>query len=139
MVYVGTAAKIMQILSKNAHADKKVPNLLLSKAVEICSQKGISHFIYGNYFYGNKGLTPITEFKRRNGFERFIYPRYFVPLTIKGRIALSLGLHRAIQDILPRPLTTFLLTNRARFNRLKTVLTRSRPQSSNAADKPSNC
>jgi hypothetical protein len=37
MVYVGPTAQIMQILSKNAHADKRSTNALLAKAVEVCS------------------------------------------------------------------------------------------------------
>jgi hypothetical protein len=121
MVYVGKIARIMQILSKNAHIDKKPPNILLSKATEACAQKGMTHFIYGKYFYGNKGHTPITEFKRRNGFKRIQFPQYFVPLTLKGKMALSLKLHRGIQEILPQRVTNFLLDVRSRLNGSKSA------------------
>jgi hypothetical protein len=116
LVYVGRVARIMQILSKNAHADKRAPNLLLAKAVEVCCQRGLSHFVYGQYYYGNKGHTAITEFKRRNGFERLLLARCYVPLTPKGRLALTLRLHRGLKQVLPRRLINLLLRARARFH-----------------------
>jgi hypothetical protein len=121
MVYVGKVGRIMQILSKNSHIDKKPPNILLSKAVETCALKGMSHFIYGKYFYGNKGHTPITEFKRRNGFVRLQFPQYFIPLSLTGKLARSLNLHQGIQNALPHRLTNFLLDVRARLNRSKSA------------------
>ena len=114
LVYVGKVARIMQIISKNAHADKRPPNILLTKAVEVCSQRGMTHFIYGQYFYGNKGHTPITEFKRRNGFEHIKNPRYFVPLTAKGKLAIATKLHLGAKNLIPRRLATFLLDARAK-------------------------
>lgn len=116
MVYVGRVARIMQILSKNAHADKRTPNILLTKAVEVCAERGMTHFIYGQYFYGNKGHTPITEFKRRNGFVEIRTPRYFVPLTLKGRLALGLNLHRGLKHFLPGRVTNALLDLRAKVH-----------------------
>lgn len=119
MVYVGKVARIMQIISKNAHLDKKPPNVLLAKAMEVCAQQGMTHFVYGKYFYGNKGHTPITEFKRRSGFVRLQFPQYFVPLSITGKIAVSLKLYRNLQDMLPKRLSDFLLDLRAKMNRSK--------------------
>jgi hypothetical protein len=115
IVYVGKVARIMQILSKSAHSDKKPTNLLLTKAIEACCNRGMTHFVYGQYYYGNKGHTPITEFKRRNGFERVLLPRYFVPITLKGRAAVSLRLHRGIQNLVPGSLANFILGVRARI------------------------
>ena len=43
LVYLGNIASILNIVSKNAHYDKRPTNALIAKAVEICSQKGISH------------------------------------------------------------------------------------------------
>jgi len=117
IVYVGKVARIMQIISKNAHADKRPPNILLAKAMEVCCQKGMTHFVYGQYFYGSKGHTPITEFKHRNGFKRIPFPRYFVPLTLKGKAAIALGLHRGVKSLIPPRLLNFLLETRARLNR----------------------
>lgn len=115
MVYVGKVARIMQIISKNAHADKRTPNILLTKAVEVCCQREMTHFIYGQYFYGKKGHTPITEFKRRNGFEHIKNPRYFIPLTTKGKVALATKLHLGAKNLIPAPLANFLLETRAKI------------------------
>jgi len=52
-VYVGNAARIMQILCLNSHQDKRPIFALLSKAVEICHQKGFKYFVYGKFTYGH--------------------------------------------------------------------------------------
>ena len=115
MVFVGKVARIMHILSKTAHADTRTPNIFLTKAVEVCAQRGMTHFVYGQYTYGNKGHTPITEFKRRNGFVEIRTPRYYVPLTLKGRLALALNLHRGVKNLVPGRVTHALLDLRAKF------------------------
>lgn len=120
IVYVGKVARIMQILAKNAHQDKKTTNLLLSKAVETCCHRGMGHFVYGQYYYGNKGHTPITEFKRRNGFERVVLRRYFAPLTLKGRAALALRLHLGVRHLIPSRVASLLLDFRSRMYRRNT-------------------
>jgi hypothetical protein len=115
MVYVGQHAKVMQILAFVRHRDKAVTNALLSKAVEICSSKGLTHLVYANYSYGNKGEDSLSDFKRGNAFIRIDIPRYFVPLTMKGRTALALGLHRSLAELLPRWLIVTLLAMRKRW------------------------
>ncbi len=113
MVYIGKMARIMQILSKNQHFDKRPANAMIAKAVEVCSQKGMSYFAYCRYVYGNKRNSSVTEFKRRNGFEEFRFPRYYFPLTLKGRIALRLGLHLGVRNWIPEPVVEKLLAIRA--------------------------
>lgn len=117
IVYVGTTARIMQILAMNAHQDKKTTNLLLTKAVETCCARGMKHFVYGQYYYGNKGHTPITEFKRRNGFDRVLLRRFYVPLSLRGRLALELGLHLGFRHFIPSQVSNFLLDLRSRLYR----------------------
>ena len=112
-VMVNKVARIMQILSKEAHMDKRPMNALLAKAVEVCASRGASHFVYGEYVYGTKETSPMTEFKRRNGFQRLNYPRYFVPLTTKGKLLLRLGLHRDLLDLVPEPVVSVYLKARA--------------------------
>ena len=114
MVFVGKTASIMQIISSNKHHDKRPPNALLAKAVEICAQKGTSYFVYGQYVYGNNN-GPLTEFKRRNGFEQILLPRYYIPLTAKGRMAIQLKLHLGLRRLLPRKVETVLQGCRARL------------------------
>jgi hypothetical protein len=113
MVYTGDSARIMQILSCNAHFDKYVTNALIATAMEICSKRPVSYFIYGQYVYGNKTTASITEFKRRNGFQQILLPRYYVPLTPVGRAALAAGAHRGLSALLPEPAITFLLDTRS--------------------------
>lgn len=115
MVRVGSTARIMQILSLNEHFDKKPANAMIAKAVEIASQKGMTNLAYCRYVYGTKKNSSVTEFKRRNGFVEVRFPRYYIPLTFKGRLALRLGLHRGVKEVLPEWLVEWLLNLRARF------------------------
>ena len=103
IVWVGTTGTIMQILSAKKHFDKRPNNSLIAKAIEICESKGKSHFIYGSFVYYDPNSS-LTEFKRRNGFEAVPLPRYYIPLTIKGKLALKLGLHRGIAANTPTPI-----------------------------------
>ena len=113
LVYCGRTARIMQILSRNDQYEKHPTNALLTAAMELCSKQAIDHLIYGQYVYGRKRNSSVTEFKRRNGFVEVLLPRYYIPLTAKGRLALALGLHRGVAANLPEPVTNFLLDSRA--------------------------
>jgi hypothetical protein len=95
ITWVGTTGTITQILSMKKHFDKRPNNALIAKAVEICEEEKKSHFVYGSFVYYDPSST-LTEFKQRNGFESVPLPRYYVPLTLKGKVALKLGLHRGI-------------------------------------------
>lgn len=108
MVYVGTIATTVQVISQKRHSEKKPTNALLAKAVEICEHRGMSHLIYGQYAYHGVNNS-LTDFKRRNGFEQVLLPRYYVPLTTRGALALKLNLHRGLADCIPAPLLVQLL------------------------------
>lgn len=108
MTWVGRTGTVTQIISMRKHFDKKPNNSLLAKGVELCEQKGKSHFIYGSFVYFDPNSS-LTEFKRRSGFEPYPLPRYYIPLTRKGRIALKLGLHRGIMGNTPKPLLSLFL------------------------------
>jgi hypothetical protein len=92
-----------QIISKIAHRDLAPNNLLLAKAVERCAEKGMPYLVYALWLEDSLG-----EFKRSNGFQKFDLPRYYVPLTSKGKLALKLGVHRGWKEFLPKQLTTAL-------------------------------
>lgn len=100
---VNGTATMTQILSARRHFDKRPNNALIAKAVEICETKRMSHLIYGSFVYYDPDSS-LTEFKRRSGFEAVPLPRYYIPLTLKGQIALKLGLHRGIAGNIPIPL-----------------------------------
>jgi hypothetical protein len=115
LVYVDRLATIMTILALNAHYDKRPMNALLTKAMEITAQKGVAYFVYGNYVYGNKKDSSLVEFKRRNGFEQVNFPRYYIPLTLKGKIYVALRLYRGAVGLLPGPVLNLLLKIRDKF------------------------
>jgi hypothetical protein len=111
---VGTVGSVIQILSMTKHYDKRPANALVAKAVEVCEQHGMSHLMYCNYIYNDPNST-LTEFKRRNGFEKVLLPKYFIPLTMKGHLALQLGLHLGLAHRIPKPLLTRLLQLRSKW------------------------
>ncbi|MFZ0302301.1 MAG: hypothetical protein WAL75_06435 [Terracidiphilus sp.] len=114
ITFADRIANIVQLLSMMKHYDKRPANALIAKAVEICEQRGATHLMYYSYIY-NDPKSSLTEFKRRNGFEKVMLPRYYIPLTIKGRTALSLSLHRGPKHYIPQPLLTELLRLRNRW------------------------
>ena len=138
VVYVKDVARIMQILSMNAHFDKRPPNALLAKAIERAAGKGMRYFVYGKHVYGNKANSPVTEFKRRNGFEEMRFPRYYLPVTVRGHAALALRLHLGARNLLPEPVIEFALSARARLlswkNRRSAAATPAEPPASALAD-----
>jgi hypothetical protein len=100
LVYVDNIARMMQILSKESQRKARPMNALIAKAVETCEARGCTHLTYGNYRYV-QGADSVTAFKQRNGFEELLVPRYYVPLTTKGRLALRLRLHRGAKALVP--------------------------------------
>jgi hypothetical protein len=115
LVYAGKTAVVMQILAKAAHYDKRPMNALIAKAVETCHEKGMSYLVYSKFTYGKKTQSDIQEFKRRNGFVQVNFRKYFVPLTIKGRVAFALKLHRSVLELLPSGVINMLLSLRSKL------------------------
>src|SRR5690606_3290760 len=76
----GRFALLGQIISSLRHRDKSPNNSLIAKSVEICANSGMEYLVY--WYWGDDSLA---EFKRRCGFEPFALPRYYIPLTLKGR------------------------------------------------------
>lgn len=99
-----TQAGLMHIVSMIQHRDKAPTNALVAQAVRSCADRGISHLVYSNFSYGKKERSSLSDFKERNGFQRINLPRYYVPLTHTGWVALRLGLHHKLVDRLPGPL-----------------------------------
>ena len=99
----------MHVVSKNRHYDKRPSNALITKAAEYCRDNGISFLVYGRYTYGNKINNPLTEFKRRLGFEKVLVPVYYVALSNLGRIFHRSKLHRGLIGILPPVVIKVLL------------------------------
>ena len=101
IAWVGPTGFITQILSMTRHFEKNPNNAMIAKAIELCEARGMSHFIYGQFVYYDPDSS-LTEFKRRNGFESISLPRYYVPLNLKGKIALASRLHRGVAANTPK-------------------------------------
>jgi hypothetical protein len=123
-VYVDKVARIMQILSMSAHYDKRPMNAMIAKAVEICHRKGAHYLIYSKFTFGNKTVSQLSDFKRRNGFNKMEFPRYYMPLTLKGALAVRVGLHRGILGMLPPRAIGLLWAVRAKVNDWKSRCTK---------------
>ncbi|HSY18940.1 MAG TPA: hypothetical protein VK815_11425 [Candidatus Acidoferrales bacterium] len=118
-VQVDQIGFLLHNLAFASHNDKRPSNAMVAKAVELCSQKGLKYFVHDKFTYGNKTDSTLREFKRRNGYTQVDFPRYYIPLTLKGRIYVGLRLYRGVIGLLPRPVLSCLLTVRGWFNRSK--------------------
>jgi len=99
-----TQAGLMNIVSLIKERDKAPSNALVAHAVKACASRGISYLTYSNFSYGKKQSDSLSDFKERNGFQRFEVPRYFVPLTPLGNLALRFGLHHRLSERIPESL-----------------------------------
>jgi hypothetical protein len=102
-----------QIISKIQHRDKAPNNALIAKAVAICERKQLPYLVYAKWGDGS-----LIDFKRANGFEEIRLPRYYVPITWKGEMAVRLGLHRGWKTLLPANIKNPMKALRSRWLRL---------------------
>lgn len=114
LVHGDGVSNIMQIVSKVAHRDKAPTNGLIAKAVAICAERGVPRLHYGLWSRGGLG-----EFKKHHGFDRYAVVRYFVSLTLMGRLAMKLGMHRKLVDRLPPPVVERLVEWRGRWHSMR--------------------
>jgi hypothetical protein len=114
-----TQACMIHILSMVQHKDKAPTNALIAQAVRSCANRGIPHLVYERFHYGKKQGDSLSHFKEINGFHRVDVPRYYIPLTPLGEIALRLRLHRRIVDHFPEPLLAKLRDLRTSWYNLK--------------------
>jgi hypothetical protein len=102
----GGQGAMMQILSMLKYRDKAPTNALIAQAVRSCEARGIPYLVYAQFAYGKKQYDSLVAFKQSNGFKRVDIPRYYVPLTFRGTVAMRLGLHHRISDRIPESLLT---------------------------------
>ncbi len=115
------------ILDKQSHRDKAPMNAMIAKVVEICAERQVPHFTYTVWRRGDHG-----HFQESNGFIKIPVPEYFVPLTLKGKVALHLGLHRGLKGAVPERVMVWLLGLRSAWYVFKY-----RPQLSDVASSKS--
>ena len=117
LVHGRGVSNLMNIISMISHRDKAPTNALIARAVEICAQRGVPYLHYG--LWSKRGLG---DFKKHHAFEQMDVVRYFVPLNIRGQIALGLKLHRSLAEMLPEKLVNVLAEWRTKWNaRRRTV------------------
>ncbi len=108
------------------HKEKAPTNALIAEGVRTCAELGVPYLVYENFNYGRKVGDSLTHFKEVNGFQRVDLPRYYVPITEIGRIALRFGLHRRLIDRIPEPVAgTFRDLRKAWYDRRYGVPTES--------------
>jgi hypothetical protein len=115
-------ASLMHIVSLYKHRDKAPTNALIAQAVRSCADRKIPWLVYSNFAYGKKQRDTLSDFKEYNGFERVDLPRYYVPVSVMGRIALRLQLHRGLADRIPESVQTRIRTVRTRWYTWRTQL-----------------
>ncbi len=103
-----TQANLMNILSLMQYRDKCPTNALLAQAVRSCAARNIPFLVYQKFLYGKEKSSSLSNFKEVNGFEGVDVPRYHVPLTPLGWLALRLGFHKRLADRCPEPVLTKL-------------------------------
>lgn len=115
MVWDERTAAVMQVMSQMKCYEKRPNNALLAEAVRQACARKKDYLLYEAFVYGKKSHSSLTEYKRSNGFVRMDLPRYYVPLTRKGALALHLGLHKSQKDRLPGWLTSGWVDMRSRW------------------------
>ena len=103
-----------QIISRVEHRDKYPNNALMDKAVQIAEERKIPFLVYAYWARGG-----LAEFKRRNGFQKIMLPRYYIPLTSRGAIALKLHLHHSLRELIPEKVISHLRTIRGKWYGLR--------------------
>lgn len=110
LVMADRYAMITLILDKMAHRDKAPMNTMIASAVRICVERRLPFLTYTLWRSGGHAY-----FQERNGFQRIAVPEYYVPLTMRGKIALRLGLHKGLKGFIPESVKAKLLILRAQW------------------------
>jgi hypothetical protein len=114
-----TQAGLMNVVSMVRHRDLAPTNALVAQAVRSCADRGIQYLVYSKFAYGKKQRSTLSDFKERNGFQQIDVPRYHVPLTGVGEMAIRLGLHKKLAHHIPEPLLAKLRNLRSTWYRWK--------------------
>ncbi len=117
IVRAAYVARMMQIIALERHADKRPVNALIATAVRWAEQQGFRYLTYGRFTYDGKKNSTIVQFKRRNGFQEILFPRFYVPLRLCGELCVRTGLHRGFRRFVPERLTEMAKAVRLRLAR----------------------
>jgi hypothetical protein len=104
----------IHILATLAHRDKCVMDALIARAVKLCDEKGVSYLHYGDWT--SRGLG---AFRTKYNFQPQESPRYFVPLTARGKLMLNFRLHHPLRGRLPQAWADRLIALRNHWNAMR--------------------
>jgi hypothetical protein len=104
-------AMIVLILSMIAHRDKATQNALIAKSVEVCCKYNKNYLIYADWNVEKS----LADFKINSGFKPINLPRYYIPLTFTGNMAIRLNLHHGIVRLIPKDVKYILNKIRVGF------------------------
>jgi hypothetical protein len=108
-----------QFISKIAHRDKATNNALIAQTVKVCEQRKLSSLVYNDW-----KDSSLVAFKRHSGFQEMKIPRYFVAISLAGKIGLRFGVQRfrgGIKEGLPSPLRKRLKAARSGWYRFRGI------------------
>jgi hypothetical protein len=106
LTYGDRTAMFRSFVSFIKHRDKCPNNALIAEAVRRCSERQVSFLVYGNHY----GFLPsLDRFREHQGFRKFPVPRYYIPLSRAGQLAIELGIHTKIENSLPTQVERALL------------------------------
>jgi hypothetical protein len=108
--YAGASAIPFGMVAKIKHRDKSPQTALIAKAIAICDEKKIPYLLYGPWLRGSIG-----DYKQRIGCLKISVPRYYIPLSVKGEIALKLKLHEGFAKVLPEKTKDYLINLRNKW------------------------
>jgi hypothetical protein len=108
--YAGKSAIPFGMVAKIEHRDKAPQTALIAKSIEICADKRISYLLYGDWLRGGIG-----EYKKRIGCIKVSVPRYYIPLSVKGKLVLKFNLHMGFRRLLPEKTIDYLVELRSKW------------------------
>lgn len=76
---------------------------------------GLNGRFHGIVTDRRRGTALLFNDRYGNGFEKVLLPRYHIPLTPKGALAVSVGMHRGLVQRIPKSLLTRLLALRRQW------------------------
>jgi hypothetical protein len=124
LVDAGPFIRTMGLISKIAHSAAAPNSALIDAAVALSCQKRTKFLVYGEFDWGKRGGSGLTEFKKGIGFQKVMLPRYYIPLTRVGKLILATGLENGVIEKLPKPVVRSLLEVRRVLIALKSRFSR---------------
>ncbi len=112
LLYTDRLTRPVLNLAMFAHRDKMTNFALMAEVARSTAREGIPFVTYGIWKSRRQGMR---EFLISNGFGPLKIPRFYVPLNIIGRMALSIGIQGGLVRNIPDPLMTQLLAVRSRW------------------------